>query len=635
MTTDDNKQNPEQEPDQSPESQPDPWADLNFGGDTDGGVEDHAQADDFDFGTSGLDNDSGPHDDSAALAELPLAVFPPPEFEGVEESEFSEDADAVAEAAVIADALASGSDRQILSDSQISMERSDILSMVDPHAESLGDLDTEDLSDDDRAPNEFFEDKDFEDKDFEDEQIAHELAIADTDGESIETAFSAAAMPGDELFPADAELNLFAGLREAEHDDPASIPLSSVVPAVVTAAPGPAAPRKNSGGLGQMIGVVLGGLMALPITYAILIWGFQKDPFKFGKQMPQQLAFLLPAKLQPGFKPPQKAESGPSLKNAPALDDLPALEPASVEEAALPADEESATAAAEPIAEPTADMPATIEAAGDSVNPAAAAESTSDSETSDLAPSPLPVMPAAETIAAVMPVAPLPDLGQGLDDLLSDALSKPAVVAAPPAPAPLPPLDFSAVDTAAAQAAEAYEAVAISADADGATRDRLLVGWYKQLARLAEELVNLETVATDSGRGLQETPAAAAALFNRLCVDESAVADLDRLGRMWMTSQKRQADGIAVLATLETPRQVGPYWSTKGVVRGASAGGTDRTVAIISRLPPPADAPGNRYLVTGVIFDGDAVWATDVRAVEQGEQGEQGEPDAAPAEAAF
>ena len=102
-----------------------------------------------------------------------------------------------------------------------------------------------------------------------------------------------------------------------------------------------------------------------------------------------------------------------------------------------------------------------------------------------------------------------------------------------------------------------------------------------------------------------------------------------------MTSQKRQADGIAVLATLETPRQVGPYWSTKGVVRGASAGGTDRTVAIISRLPPPADAPGNRYLVTGVIFDGDAVWATDVRAVEQGEQGEQGEPDAAPAEAAF
>jgi len=55
----------------------------------------------------------------------------------------------------------------------------------------------------------------------------------------------------------------------------------------------------KQGGLGQMIGVVLGGLMALPITYATLIWGFGKDPFKFTKNVPPDLAFLLPENSSP------------------------------------------------------------------------------------------------------------------------------------------------------------------------------------------------------------------------------------------------------------------------------------------------------------------------------------------------
>lgn len=83
---------------------------------------------------------------------------------------------------------------------------------------------------------------------------------------------------------------------------------------------------------------------------------------------------------------------------------------------------------------------------------------------------------------------------------------------------------------------------------------------------------------------------------------------------MWLTSESRRADGVALIATLGTPRQVGPYWSTRATVAGARADGTDRSVAIISRLAPPVEA-GERVLVAGVMFDGDAIWASDVRPV--------------------
>jgi hypothetical protein len=62
-------------------------------------------------------------------------------------------------------------------------------------------------------------------------------------------------------------------------------------------------------------------------------------------------------------------------------------------------------------------------------------------------------------------------------------------------------------------------------------------------------------------------------------------------------------------------RQVGPYWSTRVTIDGAEP----RTVAVISRVEPRVD-PGARVLVMGVLFDGDVVWASDVRPLEQSEK---------------
>jgi hypothetical protein len=199
-----------------------------------------------------------------------------------------------------------------------------------------------------------------------------------------------------------------------------------------------------------------------------------------------------------------------------------------------------------------------------------------------------------------------------LDALVADAAM------APPAPAAvaaaLPPLDLTGVETAAESAAEAFESLDALTDPVAPDRDRLLVVWYKRLARLGEELARLETMAADSGRPLSQTPAVAADLLDRICVSDTAVADLDRLGGMWLTSQKRRADGVSLVVTLGPARQVGPYWSTRGVVANAQADGTDRSLSIISRSAPPADA-GDRVVVSGVMFDGDAVWAADMRPV--------------------
>lgn len=336
--------------------------------------------------------------------------------------------------------------------------------------------------------------------------------------------------------------------------------------AAVTAAPNKAAraatkskPAKQ-GGLGQMIGVVLGGLMALPITYAILIWGFGKDPFKFTKSVPPDLAFLLPAKFQPGARP----AGLPKLDRAPSLDDL------------------AATAPVEPAAEPEPAEPEPAE--------------------------PLPAEPApeqpAEPAATAEPANPAPDAA---DVAAVDAFpAEPAVPAAAPAP---PPLDLSGLERAVTAATAGIDAVLASDSADP-TRKKLLVGWYKKLAQVGEELAMLETVAADTGRPLSEAPEVVGELYARLAGSDVLVGELERLGSDWVRYPKRRADGVLLVATLDDVKKVGPYWSSTMSLEQAD--GTSKRLSVISRIEPKA-AAGDRAVVAGIVFDDNIVWAADCR----------------------
>ena len=370
--------------------------------------------------------------------------------------------------------------------------------------------------------------------------------------------------------------------------DVAAVGAAAATAAVATAVRGRPAARKKGGGIGQVIGIVLGGLMAIPITYAILIWGLQKDPFKLAEMVPEEVAFLLPQKFQPGFK----KTGAPRLEAASALDNLPtAVEPA---ESVEPMPEE-----------PAPDEPA----------PPLATETVVEDDSVKPAPAVPPSDPASATeplLSAPMPNAPdrTAALPPAFDDLVADA-AKPPVPAAPPEP---DPLDLSALEAAVSEAATSYDALT-AADPEAPERKKLLVGWYKRLAAVAEQVVLLEKIAADSGRGIEEASAALDAVCSPIAADAGAQSELSKLSALWLTSKKRTADGAMLLATFDTARQVGPYWSTRVTIDGDEP----RTVAVISRVEPQVD-PGARVLVMGVLFDGDVVWASDVRPVEQPEK---------------
>lgn len=331
-----------------------------------------------------------------------------------------------------------------------------------------------------------------------------------------------------------------------------------------------AKPAKSSGGgIGQMIGIVLGGLMALPITYAILVWGFQKDPFKFTKMVPPEVAFLLPEKFQPGFRKPMGAGL-PKLDQAASLDSLPQ--------------------AAEGVEAPMATEPEPAAEDGDAATPAAEA----------VAESAPPAAPAEQ------PAAPADDLFS--EEPAQEAVKEPA---APAVPEP-EPLDYSGLEAAIAKAQASFDELSAIDDPEAPARKKLLVGWYKNLAAVAEQMVLLETAAADSARPFAKAPEQMEAVIAKLMASDAVVGDLGRLSGMWLSSKKRPVDGAVLVATFNGARQVGPYWSSSITV----AGKEPKTVAIISRREPAA-AAGDQVLVTGVLFDGDALWAADCRRVEK------------------
>ncbi len=580
-----------------PES--DPWANLESSAADEGG-------DGFAFAFEELEADAAaePSPGETAPADVPLSVFPRPEADAESDDAAGAGPDPF-EAALEADAspgeaAADAGRSGIIAISEVTA------SIAADGGEDAGRV-ADALADEVAALSGVLSGADM----FDEQQLARELAAEDGEhpdfgdhsSESISddvsfhagtaTAGAASADAGDP----------FAGIGDPMAEEAMTLPIAAGVVGAAAAASAAAAPtkaaatakkpapaKKQGGGVAQIIGIVLGGLLAIPLAFAILIWGFQKDPFKFARQAPPQLAFLFPEKLRAAperaaGKPAGRAKTaaaGPDLSQSRSLDDIPGLDGG----AAAPAGAES-----QPDGVAAATPTATIDTA------AAAAVPQPDADTAAVAAK--TEMKPGDEPAAI----PVPDPLAALD----------APGAAPAgAPAP-PPLDLSGVQAAAAGAADALDALS-AADPAEPSRRKLLVGWYRQLARLGTEMALLENVAAASGRPLEAAPEEAVGVLDRVRGDEAAIAELDRLATMWITSQKRQSDGVVLVAAVDAVRQVGPYWSTRLSVVGAGPDGADRTLTAISRVQPAADA-GDRVIVTGVMFDGDAVWAVDVRPV--------------------
>ncbi|MGI9177705.1 MAG: hypothetical protein ACR2IT_07605, partial [Pirellulales bacterium] len=355
----------------------------------------------------------------------------------------------------------------------------------------------------------------------------------------------------------------------------------------------------------------------------ILIWGLKQDPLKITKQVPESLAFLLPAEFQKGSA--TRVAGGPDLSAAASLDDLATVDAASTDAGVEQPVASAETATEEPaVAEPTPPRQAGEDVAGDRVvdepmpgadEAVAGVEPVADEAANEAAAKLAAMAVPADDVASV----PVPQ--PSLDDLeglvpesepampVSDPVSQvPPVAAVMPQPEPL---DLSGVETAVADAMAALDAVNATADSADRGRTTALVEWYKQMARVAEEWAMLEHVAADSGRPLAEAPSAVAELYAGISARPERLDDLARLSRNWLAYAKRGGDGVVVPATFAETRQVGPYWYSR--VSVVEAGGRTRELAVISRSEPAA-LTGDLILLTGLAMDGNVIWAADIHS---------------------
>ncbi|MFM8986058.1 MAG: hypothetical protein ACKONH_08385 [Planctomycetia bacterium] len=383
-----------------------------------------------------------------------------------------------------------------------------------------------------------------------------------------------------------AEEAAFPGIDAGVED--AAVGLAGATVAAATAAGGKAGkiakPAKaKKGGIGQMIGVVLGGALSIPIVFGILIglmWAGVTVPVgkSIGRALPESMAFIVPEKFRPGFKRSAVAVAAPGKRAS--LDELGTGQPQAGDESAT---EESP---AEPMdgAIDVGSLPLDEPEAGDADTPVV------DDE---------PVVPGGDGDSFADPLAAAAEPEMKPDEAAPDDASiEAAKVAA---------ADRKQLDAAVQEALTAVDALEEVADAEDPARKKLLVDLYKALATVGVELVMLEKMAADAGRPLSELPLSLDDLQERLPRHGD---DLRRLGRNWLDFTKRPSDGVVLPVTIQSSRKIGPNWSSK-VTLPLAKGGV-REIVVLSRTEPAAVA-GDLVLVIGTLFDGDVIWAADVR----------------------
>lgn len=421
---------------------------------------------------------------------------------------------------------------------------------------------------------------------FDDAEPAVGEAVAE---EAI--AFAEEAAADEEAFP---------GVDAGVEDAAVGLTGATVTAAAAAARKGgkTAKPAKaKKGGLGQMIGVVLGGALAIPIVFGILVglmWAGVTVPVgkSIGRALPESMAFLVPEKFRPGFKKSAVAVAAPGKRAS--LDELGTGQPQAGDETvtdespAEPVDGGDLDVGSLPLDEP---------ATGDAGTPVV------DDE---------PVVPGGDGDSFADPLAAAAEPEMKPDDAApDDAAIEAAKVAA---------ADRAPLDSAVQEALTAVDALEEVADAEDPSRKKLLVDLYKALATVGVELVMLEKMSADAGRPLTEPPLSLSDLHKRLPRHED---DLRRLGRNWLDFTKRPSDGVVLPVTIQSSRKIGPNWSTKVTLPLAKGG--DREIVVLSRAEPAA-VPGDLVLVIGTLFDGDVIWAADVRLLgNPGDGGELGE----------
>ena len=366
------------------------------------------------------------------------------------------------------------------------------------------------------------------------------------------------------------------GIDES-HGEPIDVgALSAALPPVVASraivTSGPRSKRAG-GGLGQMVGVVIGGLLAIPVTLAILLFGFQRDPLQVTPKVPDGLRFLLPSRFRSASMD-RRTDPTTTVPGGLTLDQIPTPDAA-------------ATVANEPDPEPGVPPAPNLVDEGELAREAIVPPSAAPAAQVGGADSGLPASPPQHPIDEV--------------ELVVDPVPVDAGIAGGE-----PGREAGAIELATVAAAiRAATSATDSLGPDSAGHEQALVGWYRSLSDVALELAKVERTAIEAGRPSSEVVEGFAELRQRLAVDRHD--ELELLGSMWLASEKRPSDGAILVATLEAVRPVGPWWGGRLTVGGE----TPERLSFLSRSAPRAE-PGEEVIVVGVLGESGTIWVVDI-----------------------
>jgi hypothetical protein len=351
------------------------------------------------------------------------------------------------------------------------------------------------------------------------------------------------------------------------------------------------------------LGVVGGGVLGLAIGYAILLWGFSKDPFALGPKLPD---VLVPAALR-------------STSDSRVVQYAPANPDASAQEGQSDLDDEPLF--------PPPNQPATSEPSNEMPTENAATESSSNDITPDGATLPKSAEPTKDDDATDTAL-PESSTRANTDSAKSNATRVPS---GDPLPNPFGDLEITqpTIDpTAAGRAAGRYEtfriaptanrsfsvedlmaavdaarptteaAVTLPANAELAKRIEVNREYYSNLAKVAEAFAHLDRSA-DSTEQDKAMDAAIGALLDAVPTSPQ-LAELGKLGGYWYANPK--GDGIVLAGIVKDSKASGALVTSVVQPLGKPLKGDPPLITVISPAPLTAD-PSRPVLVAGTIVN--------------------------------
>ena len=322
----------------------------------------------------------------------------------------------------------------------------------------------------------------------------------------------------------------------------------------------------------MLVGYVGGGVLGLAIGYAILMWGFSKDPFDLGPKLP---GLLVPAALR-SANTPRVVQYAPSTEDTPSDPEpnaadpndqdplFPPIEPAPTNGAASNSTPDTATKT-DDATESQADTASTQEPSANTAPTEAAPTEVAPAQSSQ-----------ATAITALLPTGDAQELGPIakrhylVDDLLG------AVRAAQPT---------------------TEAAVTLPRDAPQPRKLEVNGAYYTNLSKIAEALTHLDANADPAAR--EKALDAAIAAFLDAAPTSQQLAELGKLGGYWFANPR--GNGIVLAGTVKDAKPAGKlYESTVEPLGGRS--GDNRAITVVS--PAPLTDDSNRVvLVAGTIVD--------------------------------